>query len=67
MTVEEHMDFTQDQLDKFEELAGDNEYWSGAHGFYEHNKRVDVDHLSPKQFNWLNKIYDDVFDRARAG
>ena len=64
-TVAVYLDFTQGQLDTFEELAETSEYWASALEFYNQKKDTDVGKLSPKQMNWLNKIYDDVFEEAR--
>lgn len=66
MTVAEHCDFTDGQLETFRELAAKSEYWENAWNFYQEKSDEDLDFLTERQQSWLDKIYDDVFEKAKS-
>jgi len=58
-TVEEFFEINEDDLlDKTEDH--ENRYWNSCFNFYMDNKDKDVELLTPKQMDWLQKIEEDL-------
>lgn len=55
MTVE--IDYYIDE-DEFYEKSKDSDYWGSAYDFYQDIKDRDVDSLTERQLEWLERIYD---------
>ena len=59
-----HDEVTKHDLDL---VTGESDYWESATNFVLDNWDEDVQDLSPKQFNWLEKIRDAMIEFKKTG
>lgn len=67
MTVSEYMHEEHLMKDDFSTIQDESSYWEKAGLFVLDNWEDDVSELSEKQYNWLERIRDDMTERRIKG
>lgn len=62
MTTKEMFKLEKVTLEMLDERAGESSYWAGCDKFVNDKWESEIDRMTQKQANWLDKILEDMVE-----